>query len=553
MKKIILTTAIMLICFLSSSAQTEIKSKIEKVTVFPTSALVEKSAKINLQKGENKFIITDNATLIDNSDLHFSTAEDYFITSVDTKTVNQSKDSKAKQTFNANVYAKYTALSNQVNQTSQKLKQNNYLIKVYDKQLSALDNIKAIKNTQSIDTLKTIKDQFEYQRTEGINLKTQIDKLVKENIELQYQINRQTQELEELVKKNNGSCDLTAESTNIMLTIYSNKVMTSTLNYCYYVYNVHSSYKYDVMLNENLHQAIFNLKSSVYQGTSENWKDCEIVFSTNEAGYAGQDSELPTWYLDNRRPKQVYRSLMTTNNVMMAESVDMADNKKNKLAHEEEFETDDLSLEATEIVELTLSKEYTLTTKQAIGSGSNLTIPLAFDTTKADFKHFSTPKNIEKVYYTALLPNWEDLGLQNVSCNIFLNGKYVAKSYINTSSTKDTLQFSAGEDNNVKIARKVNRTSPDKGFLSSNVEETVTVTLVVKNAKNSPIDLSIKDQIPISQNSDIKITDVKTNEGTLNSNTGIIKWNIKMTPKESKELKFSYTVKYPKDYSLELN
>lgn len=551
MKKIVLMATV-IFSFITLNAQNEVKSKLEKVTVYPNSALVEKSAKVSLIKGENKFIITDNATTFSKDNLHFYQQEDFFITSVNVKDISQSFNQAASETFSQNVLSQINTLKDKLEKTNKKINDNNTLINTYNQQLMALNNMKAIKNTQAIDTVKTIKSQFDFQREEILKLNNLILTTRKENEELQFVRNQQEDELENLVRQHNGNCKLTTKSKNIVVSIYSNRNMTTTLHYDYLVYSVASTYNYNVMLDENINRAIFNLKTNVSQNTNENWKDCDIVFSTNEAGYAGEDAELYTWYL-NATPQYQPRATMEAKRAMLS---------NNTLAVVEEKEVsadygamEDVALAGGSAVEnLTLSREYTLTTKQSISSNDKpQTIPLTFDTTKVLFKHFATPKAIEKVYYTALLPDWEDLALQNVACDIFLNGKYIAKSFVNTNSTKDTMKFSAGEDNNVKISRKVRKSSPDKSFLSSNVEETVTVTLHVKNTKNSVIDLEIKDQVPISQNADIKITNVDRGDGNLNANTGIIKWNLHLQPKETKELKFSYTVKYPKDFNLYLN
>ncbi|MBO6272982.1 mucoidy inhibitor MuiA family protein, partial [bacterium] len=534
--------------------------RLDKVTVYPNSALVEKSVKVNLQKGSNKFIITDNATEFSKQNLHFAQNEDFFITSVNLKDVTKSFNQVAKENFTPNVYNQITSLRDKLEKTESKITDNNLLISTYNQQKTALSNIKAVKNPQAIDTVKTLQDQFAFQREEGIKLNALIGKAKKENEELRFEKTQLEDELESLIKQYNGNCNLTSKSKNITVNIYSNRNMTATLHYDYLVSGVFCDYSYDVNLNEQDKNAVFNLKTNVQQSTGENWKDCEIVFSTNQGGWAGEDQELYTWYLNNEpkvqyvgakmyKSRAVANSVKTTTVNLMAESGDT----EYTVDAEESFDAAPmLSVAASE--NLTLSKEYTLNTQQAVSSADKaLTIPLTFDTVKAEFKHFSTPKAAEKVYYTALLPDWEELTLQNASCDIFLNGKYIAKSYINTNSVKDTLKFSAGEDKGVKTIRKVRKSSPDKGFLSSNVEETVTVTINVENTKSQTVDLEIKDQIPVSQNADIKITNVDKGEGNLNSNTGIIKWNLQLAPKETKQLQFSYTVKYPKEFSLILN
>ena len=559
MKKITLIL-ISLSAAVSIQAQREVTSRLDKVTVYPSHALVEKSVRVNLVKGDNKFIITDNATTFSKDNLHFMQQEDFFITSVNLKDVNKSFNQAAKEKFSANVYSQITALNDKAEKIRLQIKDNNRLIAAYNQQLNALNNLKAVKNTQAIDTVSILKEQFEFQRQEGVKLNSLIAKAQKENEELGFNLIRTEDELENMIKQNNGNCLLTTKSKNIIVNIYSNRNMTADLQYDYLVSSVASNYSYDVNLNENLHTAVFNLKTAVQQFTNENWKDCSIVFSTNEGGWAGEDAELYTWYLNNTpqyqatKMKKAEKAVLTSN---------MAAARYDTQAADADIVMSSYSKEASEmpVIEavasaenLTLGREYTLNTEQSVASNDKpQVIPLTFDTVKAEFKHFATPKNTEKVYYTALLPDWEDAGLQNTGCDIFLNGKYIAKSYINTSSAKDTMKFSAGEDKSVKITRKVRKSTPDKGFLSSNVEETVSVVIVVKNTKNQAVDLEIKDQIPVSQNADIKVTVADSGGGNLNNATGIIKWNITMQPKQTKEIKFSYTVKYPKDFNLILN
>ncbi len=563
MKKLILTIVLLSINTAifsqvsTSKPNTEVKSKLNRVTIYPNHALIEKSATINLVKGENKFTITSNATSFTKDDLHFSQNDDFFITNVSLKEINQTFEQVSKNSFPTNIAEKINTLNNKIEQINSQIKNNNLLISAYNQQLSALKNIKAIKNTATMDSVEIIKNQFVFQREESVKLNNLLTKTKNENQNLIISLNENKNELEDLIKQYNNNCNLTTKSYNIVVSIYSNRNLTTDLQYNYLVDNVSCEYFYDVMLDENMHSAIFNLKTNVSQNTNENWKDCKIVFSTNEADLVGEDSELNTWYLNNetKKPTSLAKTRMLTNNLALKEAKAVSSQEGEVLYEVTTEDNINYALGSASTQEnLTLSREYTLNTNQVISNSDQPeTIPLKFDTTKVSFKHFSTPKNNEQVYYTALLPSWDELGLQDVVCNIFLNNKYVAKSYINTNSTKDTLKFSVGEDSEVKIARKVRKSSPDKGFLSSNVETTVTITLNIKNMKDKEIDLSIKDQIPISQDANIKITNVITPSGDLNSNTGIINWNLKLQPKEIKELKFSYTVKYPKDYDLHLN
>ena len=81
----------------------------------------------------------------------------------------------------------------------------------------------------------------------------------------------------------------------------------------------------------------------------------------------------------------------------------------------------------------------------------------------------------------------------------------------------------------------------------------VDVTLTVKNTKSEAIELSMKDQIPVSKNVEIRVINVQTDGGALDENTGIIRWNLKLEPREERKVTFSYTVKYPKDKTVIVN
>ncbi|MBQ9311707.1 MAG: DUF4139 domain-containing protein [Bacteroidales bacterium] len=551
MKKVFLSLVLVCGVYLSYS-QNEVKSKLEKVTIYPNKALVEKSVKVNLVKGDNKFIITQNATNVTSNAIHFSSSEDWFITSQNTQIQNLPEKEAAKKSLPQNVYSQYLVLKDKLDNLNAQITDNESLIGTITYQKTALNNLKAVKNTQEIDTISTIKTQFSFQRDEIKNLNKLYNDAVAKSTELYYQKNSTLREIESLIKKYVGGKKILTNENSILVSIYSNKnLQNETLTYSYTVYGVGSRYFYDVMLDEQTHKAVFSLKNSVYQNTGENWKDCEIVFSTSEGEYAGFDAELQPYYLDYNETKPQVKYRTYQNNVVMAKTA----RAESTMTMEDVATYDANYLSGSSVMQnLSLNKEYTLSTPQSIATNEDvLTIPLYNEQTKAYFSRFSTPKNEEKVFYTALLPDWEDLGLLDSECDVYLNNRFISKSYINTSGISDTMRFSVGDDKNIKVTRKLRKTSPtEKGFLSKDIIETATITITIKNTKNESVELSLKDQIPISSNSEIKITDMDLASGDLNANTGVVRWNVNLAPKEEKKIVFSYTVKYPKGHKVTL-
>ena len=64
------------------------------------------------------------------------------------------------------------------------------------------------------------------------------------------------------------------------------------------------------------------------------------------------------------------------------------------------------------------------------------------------------------------------------------------------------------------------------------------------------IDLSIeiKDGIPLSNNEAIKVELLESSGAKKTEETGILLWNLKIGPSETKKLRVSYKVRYPKDF-----
>ena len=532
-------------------AQQEIVPSLEKVTIYPNSALVEKVATVSLQKGENKFVFTNNAA--DATATHFESSPRWFVSAQSITTETLPIRVMAQRMLPPTAYTQYLSMLDKQEELALKISNNERLMSALNRQIVALSSLKAVEHPGAFDTIELVKQQFEYQRSEVVNINSRMSKIKDEQTSLRYQKSQLTKDMGELLRKHTGGSEMPSCQSTIQVTIYSNSIQTAQVRYSYRTNASRCTYAYDAMLDESSNKAIFSLRASVHQNSGEHWKNCPIVFSTIEAGDAGFDKMLPTYYLNFYNPPTYSEARMMRNAVVMSKASGTARGESGQVLAEAEAE-DEIFMAPSFAQQLTLSREYTLSTKQSIPSGDSQLVPLANDTTRISFARYSTPKLEEKVYYTALLPDWEDLGLLDAPCNVYLNNRFVSNSDIVTAGTGDTLRFSIGQDHNTKVVRKVLRSTPDKGgVLAKEIVETVTITLTVKNTRNEAISISLKDQVPVSRNTEIKVSDVQTAGGVYNENTGLIRWILQLEPRQEKTITFSYTVRYPKDKIVQLN
>lgn len=160
----------------------------------------------------------------------------------------------------------------------------------------------------------------------------------------------------------------------------------------------------------------------------------------------------------------------------------------------------------------------------------------------------ATPKLSEEVYLQAEVDNWQNLNLLNGPANIYLMNNYIGSYQVMTDQLTKTLDVPFGVDKNIQISRASNELLRKKPtFIGSMIEQKESYIIKVKNNRNNDINLVVYDQLPVSQDSEIKITDMEYENGNLDKTNGKINWDLLLKPNQQTEIPLNYTLKYPKE------
>ena len=171
----------------------------------------------------------------------------------------------------------------------------------------------------------------------------------------------------------------------------------------------------------------------------------------------------------------------------------------------------------------------------------------------ATYKYYSVPKLDKDAFLLAEVPDWEGLNLLPGEANIIFEGTYIGKSFIDPSSTQDTINLTMGRDKRVVIKREKLKDFSSVKFLGTNKKQVFTYEITVKNNKKDEVNMLLKDQYPVSQNKEVEVELLESKDAAVNEETGVITWKLKLAPGEIKKVRVSYSVKYPKDKILNLN
>ena len=168
----------------------------------------------------------------------------------------------------------------------------------------------------------------------------------------------------------------------------------------------------------------------------------------------------------------------------------------------------------------------------------------------ADYRYYAAPRLDPDVFLQARITGWEDLSLLGGEVNIFFEGTYVGKSYLNPTVLSDTLDISLGRDKNIIIKRKKVKDKNSTSILGSTKKMNIAWSIEVKNNKAAKIHLVVQDQIPLSTRKDVVVTLGDKSAAKYDLKTGFLTWDIQLDAKKGKKLNFNYSIKYPKEVTL---
>ncbi len=226
--------------------------------------------------------------------------------------------------------------------------------------------------------------------------------------------------------------------------------------------------------------------------------------------------------------------------------------KKPKLDKQEDARKD-IPL-TTEAVESAISIAFEIELPYTIPSdGKTRTVEINQHELEAEYEYYAAPKIDTDAFLTAKVINWEEFNLLDGEANLFFEGTFLGKTVLLPRQVEDTLSISLGRDKSIKITRKPLKDYTKKQFIGGKKTETRTWEITVRNQKKQAINLILEDVFPMSTNNDIEVNRKDTGGASVNNETGIMTWQLKLSPSEEKKCNFQYEVKYPKDRVLYLD
>lgn len=285
----------------------------------------------------------------------------------------------------------------------------------------------------------------------------------------------------------------------------------------------------------------FSYFSKVAQRTGEDWENTKLVLSTAQPALGGTAPVPTPWYIDRYRYQEYKgRRLLAA---------------KTEAPMEEIMESAVTAPPPAPPVEAGVSIWYPLPGRYTIKSGDPEKKIKIFSTSfKSDFEYFIIPRITHLAYSTGKMKNTSDYLFIAGQAGTYVGDDFTGKTYVPTIAPDESTTVSFGVDDRVKVKRELKKSKVSKGGLFSGKKKyEFTYENTVKNFHNKKIQCTIVDQIPIPQDPDIKVKDIKIDPepSEHDKDIGIYYWKVSLDPTEEYKVTISFTVEAPGDSEIQ--
>ena len=280
-------------------------------------------------------------------------------------------------------------------------------------------------------------------------------------------------------------------------------------------------------------------KAQVFQNSGIDWKKVKLTLSSGNPNQNNQAPELQPWFLKYNEPIALASRNMALEEVVVVGYGSLKDDAKAKESSVSNFTT---------INENQLNISFDIDIPYDIlSNGKAHSVALKEIKLPAAYNYYAAPRLDKEAFLLAEIADYSKYNLLKGEANIIFEGMYVGKTMISPNQITDTLKLSMGRDKKIAISRDIVFDKSGTKFLSSYKEQTFTYDTTIKNNKKESIEIALKDQFPISTDKEITIELLENGKAKVNSENGIIDWDLKLAANETKKIRISYKVRYPKD------
>lgn len=509
-----------------SSQDKQVKSKVISATVFSQGAQITRVAKFSLEKGENKIVFSNLPPSLDESSIQVSCGDATIVSVTCQKNMLDSLSQNPE----------YIKLQNKKKELEKRIKLEKALLLTIDTEKDVLLSNKKLVGDQGVK-LEDLKNSLIYFRT-------RLEELERSRVDKAEVIANLQEDLRKIDEQSqNLSAHKVMNTSEVLVTFATNQPLFTAATIKYFTSEAAWYPTYDIRVNSINDPLSITCKANVYQTTGEDWNKVKLSVSSGNPTSGSTLPIIQPWYIDiiypyTKRALQVNAPSASKQYEALEESV---------VSEKKEYDKSDYIMPVS-VSENQTNFTFNIDIPYDIPSRQQpITAVLQTPTVKATYQYSSVPKLSEYAYLVASMTDWQGLNLLDGTANLYFENNYVGTTNLDTKAFGDTLKLSLGKDEGISIKRTKVKSFTEKNLIGSKVTETRTWEITITNGKKQDVSIDIQDQIPVTTNEKLKVKLLEQSGSNYNASTGLMKWQLTLKPSETKKLRLSYSVEYPKE------
>ncbi len=528
--------AFMFATYAQAQVDKPIESKITDATVFLSKAQITREAKTRVDAGKTNLIVTGLTAQLDPQSIQVTGKGNFVILGISHQVnyLNEFTVPKSLKTLRDSLETLQRQLSIEQSQKE--------ILNKEEQMLLSNQKIGGTTQNLSVNELKAMADFYRARLSELVTSRMKQEDKIKRLNERIAKVNAQINQQTELYARN---------TSEVVITVSAESPTSVELEVNYIVANAGWYPVYDLRAINTKSPLQLSYKANVFQSTGEEWKSVHLKLSSANPSQSGLKPELNAWYLNFYTPRVMTERNYGVRSKSMAAPASMERNaaKSDVLEVVEEART---TGDYVNTIQTTLNTEFDISLPYTVLSASKPTlVDVRNHQLKAEYNYSVAPKLDVDAFLLAKATGWEEFNLLPGEANIFFEGTFVGKTFIDPNNIKDTLSLSLGRDKRIVVKREKLKDLTSRKLIGTSQKESYSYEISVRNTKSEPIRISVEDQIPVSQNSQIEVTTIDLGAANYSATTGKMTWNWNIQPGETKRVAYKFEVKYPKDRQIE--
>lgn len=276
--------------------------------------------------------------------------------------------------------------------------------------------------------------------------------------------------------------------------------------------------------------------AKVSQRTGENWEDVKLILSTATPLREVRPSEPRPWFLTLIEEVFKRKMLPAPGGVMVERA----------LVGEEAAPEAPMDVVAAETG---VSLQYVLPGRVSLKSGEPAKkLELKQATLPAQFEYYTLPRALEKTFLTGKLVNTTDFILLPGDANTYVGDEFTGGTELSVIAPQESLELGFGVDERVKVKRELVKSFKSRtGILGKTARVQFAYRTTVENYHPKQTKIKILEQVPVSQQKEVKVTVTKIEPKFLerDEEKGTYTYQVELKPKERFEINLEFMVEYP--------